>query len=184
MIRPAMRARRSDRGLTLLEITVAFGIIIIALLGIMSALIQAMRTDEATAEQVRAMNACRSTIEQMKQVAFAEIYARFNSNPADDPGGAGTAAGKNFAVQGLRPLAGDADGLPGEIFFPELAGAVCETVVDTRLGMPAAKDLNGDNDAIDVNVSTTYIILPVRIVIDWQGARGPAHFEMTTYLNP
>lgn len=175
---------RADRGLSLIEITVAFGIIIIALLGIMSALIQAMRTDEATAEQVRAMNACRSIIEQMKQAPFAEIYARFNSAAADDPGGAGTAPGANFAVQGLRALATDGDGFPGLVVFPEAGGALNETVVDTRLGMPAAKDLNGDSDATDVNVSTTYIILPVRIVLDWQGARGPAHFEMTTYLNP
>ena len=173
---------RADRGLSLIEITVAFGIIVIALLGIMSALIQAMRTDEATAEQVRAMNACRSIIEQMKQAPFAEIYARFNNAAADDPGGAGTAPGKNFAVQGLRTRAGDADGQPGEIFFPESGGNLCETVVDTRLGMP--RDLNGDPDALDINVSTTYIILPVRIVIDWQGARGPAHFEMSTFLNP
>ena len=56
----------------------------------------------------------------MKQTPFREIWRRYNSNPADDPGGPGTAPGNNFAVPLLRPLPGDADGLPGEIFFPEI----------------------------------------------------------------
>jgi len=173
---------RGDRGLTLLEIIIAMGILVVAIIGIMSALVSAIRVDEATAEQVRALNACKSKIEEMKTVPFAEAWARFNATPGDDPGGAGTAPGPNFAVPGLRPLTGDADGLPGQIIFPEVGNILSETVVDARMGMP--RDLNGDGDALDVNVSTTYKLLPVRVVVDWQGSKGAAHVELTTFLNP
>jgi type II secretory pathway pseudopilin PulG len=173
---------RGDRGLTLLEIIIAMGILVVAIIGIMSALVSAIRVDEATAEQIRALNACKSTIEQMKTVPFAEAWARFNAVAGDDPGGAGTAPGANFAVAGLRPRTGDADGLPGQIIFPEIGNVLCETVIDARLGMP--RDLNGNGNALDVNVSTTYRLLPVRVVVDWQGSKGAGHVELTTFLNP
>jgi len=176
------RRPRGDRGLTLLEIIIAMGILVVAIIGIMSALVSAIRVDEATAEQVRALNACKSKIEEMKTVPFAEAWARYNSNAADDPGGAGTAPGCNFAVAGLRARTGDADGLPGQILFPETLGALSETVVDTRLGTP--RDLNGDGDTLDANVSATYRLLPVRVVVDWQGSKGAGHVELTTFLNP
>ena len=174
-------AGREDAGMTLIEIIIGLGVVVIAIIGIMSALVSASRVDEATAEQVRALNACKSAIEQMKQVPFAEAWRRFNSNAADDPGGSGTAPGRNFAVAGLRAQPGDADGLPGQILFPELGGNLCETVVESRMGMP--RDLNGSgNPPSDLNVNTTYMILPVRVVVDWQGASGPYHMEMTTFL--
>ena len=174
--------KRARRGLTLLEIIIAMGILVVAVVGIMSALVSAVRVDEATAEQVRALNACKSKIEEMKMQPFAEVWRRYNTNGADDPGGANTAPGANFAVTGLVPLATDADGMPGQVIFPETAGNVSETVVDARLATP--RDLNGDGDSLDVNVSTTYRLLPVRVVVDWRGAKGPGHVELTTFLNP
>jgi type II secretory pathway pseudopilin PulG len=169
----------------LIEIIIGLGVVVMALLGIMSAMVSASRMDETTAEQVRALNACKSVIETMKQTTFTEIWSRFNSNGADDPGGAGTAPGPNFAVAGLRAQNGDADGMPGQIVFPESAtGNLSETAIDARMGMAVAKDLNGDGDALDTNVNTTYRILPVRIVVDWAGARGPYHMEITTFLVP
>ena len=168
--------------MTLIEIIIGMAVVVIAILGIMSALVAASRMDETTAEQVRALNACRTAIEMMKQTKWDEIWRRYNSNPADDPGGAGTAPGPNFAVTGLRAQAGDPDGLPGQIIFPEIGGNLSELVVDARLGMPVAKDLNGDGDALDANVNTTYLILPVRVVVDWAGSTGPTHLEITTFL--
>lgn len=173
---------RGDAGMTLIEIVIGLGVVVIALLGIMSALVSASRVDESASEQVRALNGAKSMIEQMKQVPFAEAWARFNSNPADDPGGAGTAPGCNFAIAGLRAQTGDADGLPGQILFPEALGNLSETAIDARLGMPVAKDLNGDGNSTGTNVNTTYQILPVRIVVDWHGARGRTHLELTTFL--
>jgi type II secretory pathway pseudopilin PulG len=171
--------------MTLIEIIIGLGVVVIALLGIMSALVSASRMDEATAEQVRALNACKSVIETMKQTTFADIWRSYNANGADDPGGAGTAPGRNFAVTGLRAQNGDADGMPGQVVFPEsVTGNLSETALDARIGMAVAKDLNGDGDVIDTNVNTTYRILPVRIVVDWAGARGPYHMEITTFLAP
>lgn len=177
------RPPRAAAGMTLIEIIIGLGVLVIAIIGIMSALVAASRVDQATAEQNRALSACKSILEQMKQTTYNEIWRRFNSNPADDPGGAGTAPGCNFAVPGLVAQPGDADGMPGQIFFPESGfGNLSETAVDARLGMPVAKDLNGDGDALDVNVNATYMILPVRVVVDWKGISGPYHMEITTWF--
>ena len=177
------RLDRADAGMTLIEIIIGLGVLVIAILGIMGALVYASRMDQATAEQVLALNGCKSTLEQMKQTTFNEIWGRYNSNGADDPGGANTAPGANFAIAGLRAQPEDADGMRGRIFFPESSTAnLSETAIDGRLGMPVAKDLNGDGDAVDVNVNATYMILPVRIVVDWQGINGRGHFEITTWL--
>jgi len=168
--------------MTLIEIIIGMAVVVIAILGIMSALVAASRMDETTAEQVRALNACRTTIEMMKQTTWAEVWRRYNSDPSDDPGGAGTAPGANFAVTGLRAQNGDADGMPGQIIFPEQAGNLSELIVDERLGLAVRKDLNGDGDDQDPNVNTTYLILPVRVVVDWAGSTGPTHMEITTWL--
>jgi hypothetical protein len=119
----------------------------------------------------------------MKQTPFNEIWRRYNQIPGDDPGGAGTAPGQNFDVAGLRAQPGDGDGLPGRIFFPEVGNVLNETFVDPLMGIPVPKDLNGDNDATDTNV-TNYLILPVRVVVDWRGAGGNTHLEITTFLFP
>ena len=72
----------------------------------------------------------------------------------------------------------------GQILIPEVGGNLSETFVDARMGMFAAKDLNGNGSANETNVNTTYMILPVRVVVDWRGAAGDTHMEVTTYLFP
>ncbi|HZL70905.1 MAG TPA: hypothetical protein VFC86_00490, partial [Planctomycetota bacterium] len=44
------------RAMTLIEIIIGMAVVVIAILGIMSALVAASRMDETTAEQVRALN--------------------------------------------------------------------------------------------------------------------------------
>ena len=176
---------RGDSGMTLLEIIIGLAVVVIGLLGVMAALVNAARMDQNTADQVRAMNACRTIIETMKQENFAELWRRYNANGADDPLGANTAPGPNFAVTGLRAQAGDGDGMPGQIIFPTSStGNLSETFLDARIGMAVAKDLNGDGDVVDTNVNTTYMILPVRVVVDWRTPSGPYHMEVTTFLVP
>ena len=125
----------------------------------------------------------RRMIERLQAEPFAQVFARYNDDPADDPGGAGTGPGADFDVSGFTAWTNDADGLAGEIVLPTTAlapGVLREDVVDTSLGMP--RDLNGDG-VVDANDhSSDYRLLPVLVRIRWQNASGRNSVEFKTML--
>lgn len=160
-------------------------------------------------ENAIAVEAARAVVESMRNEDFVEIYAVFNEDPADDPGGPGTAVGHRFAVDGLVPIVGSPDGLVGEVMFPDLevmvqvggggtgGGGLIGGVVggggvqvpdlqlredaqDPDLGMP--RDLNGDSLVDDEDHADDYILLPVRVRIEWEGMFGNRRFELFTQL--
>ena len=159
-------------------------VLVTAVLGFSKAMVMIDRAQQRTREAGIASQAARQVLERIQSVSFAEAFRRFNGDASDDPGGAGTAPGKNFAVPGLSAVPGDPDGLPGEIIFPTpngLPGVLRESVVDASLGMP--RDLNGDGlISAAANYSTTYTILPVRVQVRWASPSGPAVFELRTML--
>jgi len=122
-------------------------------------------------ESARAVESARSVIEGMRAQPFEQVWALYNTDPADDPGGAGTAPGAGFAVQGLAPVPGDADGLVGSVIFPEIGGELREDSPDSKLGMPRDLDLDGAVDA--GNHAADYRVLPVLVRVEWKG-KGPA----------
>lgn len=171
-------------GMTLLEVAFASAVLVMGLVGYLQAMATMERGQLRTREVGRATEAARRIVESIEAEAFAEAFRSYNGDPNDDPGGPGTAPGRNFAVPGLSARRGDPDGLPGEVVFPTPAGQptfLSETVVDPRLGTP--RDLNG-NGTIDplVNCATTYTILPVRVRVEWVGSAGPGVVEMRTML--
>ena len=185
MKRVATGRRRTGRsGMTLLEIAVGIAVLVTGIMGFAQTMVVVQRGHQRTREVGRATQAARQVIERIQAEAFAEAFRVYNGDPADDPAGAGTAPGKNFAVPGLSALLNDPDGLPGEVIFPTPAGApgsLMENVVDTRLGMP--RDLNGDGAISTVtNYASTYTILPVRVRVQWVGASGPGEVELRTML--
>lgn len=168
----------------MLEVVVSLSILVLALLGftrVVIAAMQALRTDR---EVTLARQAARQILETMQGEAFEEVFALYNADPADDPGGPGTAPGNRLAVFGLAPRPDAADGMVGEIFFPtqEVAGAfeLREDTVDAALGMP--RDLNGDGIIDGADRSGDYQILPVRVRLQWRGAAGNSNFEFKTVL--
>jgi hypothetical protein len=170
--------------MTLIEVSMAIAVLVTAVLGFSKAMVMIDRAQQRTRETGLASQAARQTLERIQSVAFPEAFRRFNGEASDDPGGAGTAPGKNFAVPGLSAVPGDPDGLPGEILFPTpngLPGVLRESIVDANLGMP--RDLNGDGlVSAAANYSTTYTILPVRVQVRWASPSGPAVFELRTML--
>ena len=175
---------RSRRGITVLEVSLGIAVLVTAVLGFSKTMVMIEHAHQRTREVGLATQAARQVLERIQAEAFPEAFRRYNGEPNDDPGGAGTAPGKNFAVPGLSAVAGDPDGLPGEVVFPcppGQPGVLHEDVADPALGMP--RDLNGDgviNGA--VNYATTYSILPVRVRVRWVSSAGPGLVELRTML--
>ncbi len=176
------RSRRS--GLTLVEIAIGCVVLVTGVLSFAQAMISLEKAQQHTRDVGRATQAARQVLESIQAQAFAEAFRYYNGTPDDDPGGPGTAPGKNFDVPGLSPRANDPDGHVGEVIFPTPAGqpgVLRENTVDEKLGMP--RDLNGDgliNNLADY--STTYIILPVRVRVQWTNAAGSGAVELRTLL--
>lgn len=173
------------QGFTFLELTVGMAILLVALL-IFSSVVTAMAKQRTSNRETGlAVAAARNMLESLRSEDFAEVYARYNSDPADDPGGAGSAPGHRFAVPGLDASADALDGLQGEVVFPTfedpVAGLQLREDVDLpELGMP--RDLSGDNVVDEQDHSGGYFILPVLVRVRWRSPTGIRQYEMSTQL--
>ena len=127
----------------------------------------------------------QSVSEEVNHWQLAEAFARYNSDPTDDPEGEGSAPGAVFDVEpdyepALPGLA------VGRVQFPpwkwDSGEAVFdETVVDVALGLP--RDLDG-NGAIEEKAKLkNLLILPVRVSVDWKGVAGEQHIETALILS-
>lgn len=185
ILRPSKGRFGNRRGFSLLEVMVAFSISAIGLLSFSQAIVGAVALKQATAEQALASNAARQLIESCNSVPFEEVYARFNSDPADDPA-AGLIVGGKFSVEGLQVRSDDVDGMVGSIEFPGsslLVGSeqLREDAVDVGLGVPM--DLNGDGVIDASDHSGDYLLLPIRVRIEWRGRGGDSKIEFKTILS-
>ena len=130
-----------------------------------------------------ASQAVRIVLEEMRNEKLNDIFALYNADPDDDPGGTGTAPGNRFAVEGFSPLETALDGLVGTISFPTITpvgelAELREDFVDADLGLP--RDLNGDSIIDDQNHATDYILLPIKVEVDWLGRYGERHVQFFT----
>jgi len=171
----------AEQGFSLLEILISLVVFMIAAGAAVSSLVSTISLGRVSSETGRALDAAHDMIERIQGETFNEVFARYNANPADDPGGAGTAPGNGFAVFGLNPQAGDPDGLVGEIFFPGNGTQLREDVVDRELGMP--RDLNGDGFVDGNDHAMNYEVIPVRVRIRWFGTRNSNVVIGTTIAN-
>lgn len=178
--------RTARSGLGQLELIVSVAVTLIAILAFSQALVSSMNLAQANREQTLAYEAARARIEEMQDGDFADVFARFNSDPSDDPLGAGSAEGSDFSVAGLDPVPDDGDGLIGEIVFPgiDVGGGdleLQETQVLPELGMP--HDLNGDGVPDSADRSGDYALLPVLVRVEWRGKSGTNKVEIKTILS-
>jgi prepilin-type N-terminal cleavage/methylation domain-containing protein len=192
---------RSQSGFTLLELMVAVVVIVVAFFGLLLSLHYGNVLNQTAREMESAHFAARKALEALKAYDFAFIYRSFNEDITDDPNGPGTAEvmfpplnisiaqgagqpdltakgdgiGNNFVVEGLRPRPNDPDGVVGTILFPEATDATGKVVLselgqDPFLGPP--RDMNGNGTTNDIDVGPNYIMLPVSVLVQWQGVFG------------
>jgi type II secretory pathway pseudopilin PulG len=174
-------ASRRRRGLSLVELIVAITVLIVALGAVSSTLIATRNLNRFNRELGIAAEAAQSMFETLRSEDFFEVFARFNADDKDDPGGKGTAPGNKFVVENLSPRADDADGIVGEISFPAInKKELREDFVDAGLGMPRDLNLDGAIDALDHALD--YRILPIRIRLEWTGVSGDQEVELLLVL--
>ena len=161
----------------------AAAVLAIAISGASSAMVSAMRLDRVNRETTLATLEARSVLEQMQSLDLDQIYAWYNQSGADD--GGVPVPGPNFAINQLAPNPADPDGIVGQVIFPELQnGAVWELredTVDPELGLPM--DLNGDGLIDNLDHSGDFVLLPVRLQVQWTGVAGPRTTNLVTLLS-
>lgn len=176
--------RRGDQaaagGFALIELVVAMALMAVAFAGISTSLASTMSMRKSNQETARAVRAALSFSETLREEEFGTLFARYNLDGNDDPDGIGTAPGPNFAVPGLRPRPDDPDGMVGWIVFPGDGAALREDVDSRGLGLP--RDLNGDGVVDATDCATTYEILPVTIILQWDGPGGDNSIRLDATL--
>lgn len=160
-------------------------ILAIAIGGISSSMLSSMALNRVNSETALAQQAARGALEELSGVPFDEIWAVYNDEAADDGGLSVAPRGPDFAVEGLDPQAADGDLMCGRVEFPAVFGPLVqelrEDVADAGLGMP--RDLDGDGFVENgVNVADEYVVLPVRVLIEWRGVSGDRSVQLETML--
>ena len=171
-------------GFSLLEILLGALVLVIAVLGTMASITSAAVVSQSTRETTLAHKAAQRMLEQLHAMPCREVVSTFNQNPSDDIGGAGTAPGQNFAVAGLNPRDGDPDGLAGRIRLA-LEDSGADQIVKEDLALPSfglPRDLNGDGAIDGDDHAADYIIMPVRVLVEWTGASGDRAIEVESIL--
>ncbi|MFT4539930.1 MAG: prepilin-type N-terminal cleavage/methylation domain-containing protein [Planctomycetota bacterium] len=171
-------------GFSMVEVMIAMVILVVGVSGYSSAIISTSLSSETTREMRAATESAWSAMEEIQGTDFANSFASFNSDPADDPGVAGSAAGADFSVDSLSAVEGDADASVGEIILPAIWVEgdlqLREDADLPELGMP--RDLSGDGVIDDLDHSDDYIILPVLVRMSWEGSSGPIELNFRTTL--
>jgi type II secretory pathway pseudopilin PulG len=168
------------QGLTLIELTIATVILTVCCGMLTSTITGTMTHNRVRRERQIAVEAARAALEDMHNVDFYDVFWTFNQDPSDDEGGAGTARGAHFSVEGLTPLEDDPDGRVGEIVLPSTTAELFENAENESLGLP--RDLNGDLSIDALDHSDDYLLLPVEVRLRWNGIGGPAEFSLSTML--
>lgn len=170
-------------GMSLVELLVAFTILLIGLSGLVKVLLGNFALNEQARGVALAMHSSRSLVEQMRSRDVDDVFVFYNDFAGDDPPGG--AAGPDFAVPGLDPDPNDPDGVVGEVLFPVQVGApgvVSELANPNFPGFP--RDLNLDGDAIDADVNADAVMLPVIVRLRWVGPSGAAQtYDLPTLLS-
>jgi len=162
---------------------IAVVVLTVAVSGFSSSVLSSLVLSRMNRETDVAQQAARRVLEEIQGEEFEQVFAAFNAD-LGDYAGAGVESVPGFVVDGLDVRAGDADGMVGRIEFPtiEVAGVqeLREDVVDVGLGMP--RDLDGLNGIDGADHAGDYQLLPVRVIVEWNGVRGDRLIALETVL--
>ena len=157
---------------------IASCVLTIGLLALSSTSVVIHSLDRADEARRLATLAMQDTVERIKS---------FSASSVDDSGGwsqtvanalrGGGAIGATFNVQGLDPWDGNPTVGTIEVITDE---GESDTSLEVTLGMP--RDLNGDGDTSDGDVSSDAALLPVIVRTRWTMAGGQRESVSAFYL--
>ena len=160
----AMTAGRwRNSGFTLIEVLSATVLMTVGLVGLGLVFVSSQRSHEMSIEEAVVSHAIRRTVEQMRGENFADIATLYQ--------------GYQFTLDAING-------------FGTVTIIVDETATVPELGLP--RDLDGtasmipsfaaaDSTAIDV--TSSYVLLPVRIDVTWPAAFGNQTRTLYTFLS-
>jgi hypothetical protein len=171
-----------------IEAMLVMAVFLVALSIFSRTMIAASRQRDINRENAIAAEGAKRVFEVMRDQTFEDVFALYNADPLDDPGGVGTAPGNRFDIPELSPVPDSPDGLIGEIVFPVVdVGTplapdwqLREDLLDRSLGMP--RDLSGDLVIDDLDHQDDYVVLPISVRIAWQGQGGRRETSLQTLL--
>ncbi len=166
------------RGFTLVELAVAMSILLIGIASVVSATSRMNALRKYNRERGLGQNALRSMAERIHAAAY-----RFSEDPATwsqellGAYGPGGTPGNTFPVLGLNVS-------PTQTTQGEVSFVSDETTTDADLGLELGmpRDLNGDGDALDADVTASARILPVILDLRWTGQNGESRLAHGFYV--
>ena len=178
-LRVRSRKQHERTGFTLIELAVSMSILLIGIVSVVSATSRMHGLRKHNRERIIAFNGLRSMAERLSAQSFrlsredpetwsTELLAIYG------PGGT---QGDVFDVRGLNVDRGEEN--VGRILF-----VTNETWTDADVGAQAAmpRDLNGDGDENDPDVSADARVLPVVLSLQWYGQSGSQTLDHVIYL--
>lgn len=166
------RTRTGVSGFTMVEVMVALVLVMIALSGYSRSLVSSMVVADTNEEVRIASEAARVWMERLQGTDFDNVWERYGHSDAA------------FPVSGLSARDGSQNGDVIFLDFPIIGSSNSVLREDANipaLGLP--RDLNADGVIDSEDHSDDYVILPVRVRLEWQGARGDGYLEYQTLLS-
>ena len=138
-------------GFSMVELMIGAVLIVVGLLGIMSACIRLHALQRLDTEIGQAYRSCRSNLEELRAVTLADLEAL--------DGTGFDVVGPDGVTTGLQAVAGDADGLPGRIEVTVDQSAAGRVVYRIR----AVVTWSGATEEHTVDLQTLRDLLVVRV---------------------
>lgn len=172
------RARGRENGFTLLEVTLAVTVLLVAMMAMSASTLRMHSLRRQNRERTVAQNAIRTACERMQAAAHRAI-----TNPAGfaqtvvaaaSPGGE---VGNTFGVSELQAQ-------EGEETVGSILVVTSETVSDADLGVELGlpRDLDGDGVVGNPNVIDHARLLPVIVRARWRGVSGNVEIVHPFYV--
>lgn len=175
---PPARTDRSRRGFALIELAIAISILVIGLVSVVSATSRMHHLRHQNRDRSVAQNAMRSISERIhaRSYAFSADPTTWSANLIGVYGPGGS-SGNTFDVEGLNVAAGSQVIGTIQIVIDE---TLTDQQLNAQIGMP--RDLDGDGQVSNTDVSQNARMLPVIVRQRWRGQSGPASLTHTFYV--
>ena len=167
-------------GMTLIEVMIAAMVLAIGIMSAMSALISVSTLETANHDDLIAISVAKQKLAEIQTQKFQTVFSFYGPNGQQNkfdvyplPEGQGKI---EFPT---NPAIAD-NALPDTSISYTLSEMVNNSGLATDLGMPM--DLDGDGLASKTDVTTTYVLLPMRITITWNSSVGPRSMKLCTML--